>query len=276
MEYGENRVITDSSLLLEETPMFIFPSLLKFCTLFEAAILQQISYWIRIYSKKGKNYINGRTWVYISNNELAKQIKSCSVKTVNRSIKKLEEKGLVLSDNFNRNSRDRVKWYAIDYVKLQSLLGEGIAVRQPVQFEQDNLSNSLYKNKRKLKNEYTQMDNIQNNHPHVTIIEFIEIYQNEIYPDYIKKEHYTLTDVQRGSVYDNLLYFSVEYLGLDDKKYDVFQEEIVEYLSVMANLFLRNIRNSDFSIIHFSQKDILVNRYHEYFRKLDNDYLNKE
>ncbi|WP_227888988.1 conserved phage C-terminal domain-containing protein [Cytobacillus oceanisediminis] len=47
-----------------------------------------------------------------------------SLSTIKRTIAILEEKGYLLSDNFNAHNWDQTKWYSIDYEKLREIEGE--------------------------------------------------------------------------------------------------------------------------------------------------------
>lgn len=101
-------------LLIEEPPLQVLPSLAKEIGLNEALILQQIHYWLL----KSDKDIDGRTWTYNSYPDWQKQFPFFSTKTIQRTFKSLEDKGLVITGNYNKMTIDRTKWYSIDYEAL--------------------------------------------------------------------------------------------------------------------------------------------------------------
>lgn len=103
-----------SSLLIDEYPLLVLPSLAEEIGLNEAIVLQQIHFWL---SKK-KNFIDGRYWVFNSYEDWSKQFPFWSVSTIRRIFGKLEDHGLVISGNYNKMGADRTKWYSIDYEKI--------------------------------------------------------------------------------------------------------------------------------------------------------------
>ncbi|GET11643.1 hypothetical protein SN811_01430 [Ligilactobacillus agilis] len=107
-----------SNLLFDERPLVIQPTLAKLLgSLDEAVILQQIHYWL----EKKTNIKDGRSWVYNSMTDWQKQFPWLSLKTVKRKFKSLEDKGLLITANYNQYKFDRTKWYSIDYQNLLKL-----------------------------------------------------------------------------------------------------------------------------------------------------------
>ncbi|MBI0580693.1 conserved phage C-terminal domain-containing protein [Neobacillus cucumis] len=106
-----------SSLLLNESPMIVLPSLVKKIGLNEAIILQQIHYWIQ----KSSHVIEGKTWIYNTYQQWHQQFSFWSLSTIKRTIRSLEDQGLLLSGNWNRSKMDHTKWYTIDYERLATL-----------------------------------------------------------------------------------------------------------------------------------------------------------
>lgn len=110
-----------SKLLINESPILFQPSLaavLGDANL--AIIIQQVHYW----SERSSKEIDGHKWVYNSIADWHKQFPWLSVDTVKRGFNKLEEKGLLISGNYNKLKFDRTKWYAIDYGKLNQCISE--------------------------------------------------------------------------------------------------------------------------------------------------------
>ncbi len=90
----------------------------------ESALLVQIDFWIQQgASDPAKHLRDGRLWTYQSVRGMAEKIKFLSKDQVDRAIKALEERGLIVIGNYNQRSGDRTRWLAIDHeacARLQS------------------------------------------------------------------------------------------------------------------------------------------------------------
>lgn len=108
-----------SNLLISEPPLIVQPSLAKeLNSLDEAVLLQQIHYWLQ----KSTNVKEGHRWVYNSMSEWLKQfpwVKSRT--TMTKYFNDLEERGIIITGNFNKAGFDKTKWYRIDYSTLSDL-----------------------------------------------------------------------------------------------------------------------------------------------------------
>lgn len=115
------------NLLLDDRPLVIQPKLAELLgDLDEAVILQQIHYWL----VKNANIKDGYSWVYNSMVEWNKQFPWLSLKTLKRKFKSLEDKGLLITGNYNKAKFDRTKWYRIDYDAFSSL-GNALGQNDP-------------------------------------------------------------------------------------------------------------------------------------------------
>lgn len=86
----------------------------------EAIVLQQLNYWL--HSNIAKK-IDGRMWIYNTFENWQKDnFPWLSVRTVRRIFTNLEEKGLILTGNFNKAGFDKTKWYSIDEDALNDLM----------------------------------------------------------------------------------------------------------------------------------------------------------
>jgi hypothetical protein len=91
----------------------------------EAIVLNQLNYWLEINKKAEKNLIDGKYWVYNSYSDWRiNNFPYWSEKTIQRTFTRLENKGVVLSANYNKLAIDKTKWYTIDTKKLQELVDE--------------------------------------------------------------------------------------------------------------------------------------------------------
>ncbi len=108
--------------LFDEQPILANKTLVREIGLNEALILQQVNYWIEINKKSGKNYHDGKYWTYNSIRVWQeKDFDYMSVDTVKRTFSKLEKVGYLLVGNYNKDPRDKTKWYTINNEKLEKL-----------------------------------------------------------------------------------------------------------------------------------------------------------
>lgn len=107
----------------------------------EAIVLNQLNYWLGINRKAGKNFIDDRYWVYNSYSDWkAKDFPYWSEKTIQRTFTRLENKGVVVSANYNKLGIDKTKWYTIDTEKLQKLVDEFNSDEDKMTNRQDNMT----------------------------------------------------------------------------------------------------------------------------------------
>ncbi|MCG0854568.1 phage replication initiation protein [Lactiplantibacillus plantarum] len=106
------------SLLIDEPPLQVLPSLaISLDSADKALILQQIHYWLN----RSNNVRDGFRWIYNSAAKWHEQFPWLSEKTIQRYLKDLEKRGLLITGNYNKAKFDRTKWYRIDYDALDNL-----------------------------------------------------------------------------------------------------------------------------------------------------------
>lgn len=89
----------------------------------ESIVLNQLNYWLEINRKADKHFIDGRYWVYNTYNDWkTENFPYWSEKTIQRTFTRLENKGIVISANYNKSGIDKTKWYTIDYDKLEEIV----------------------------------------------------------------------------------------------------------------------------------------------------------
>ena len=138
-----------SMYLFDDTPIVVNTTLANEIGLNEAIVLQQINYWIEINKRAGKNYYDGKYWTYNSIKSWhEKNFKFLSVETVRRVFTKLEKSGFIITGNYNKDPRDKTKWYTINDKKLEELYFE-------VEDRKKRLENEKLK-----ENGFTQTDNV--------------------------------------------------------------------------------------------------------------------
>lgn len=104
----------------------------------EAIILNQLNYWLEINKKADKNFIDGKYWVYNSYAEWRENdFPYWSEKTIQRTFTRLENKGIVISANYNKMCIDKTKWYSIDFEVLEEMIK---AYDSNKIFEEDKMS----------------------------------------------------------------------------------------------------------------------------------------
>ena len=131
------------SLLVDEYPLIVLPSLAKEIGLNEAIMLQQIHFWLG----KKKHYRDGRYWIYNTYDGWVEQFPFWSKSTIRRAITSLEKQNLLLVGNYNKAGFDNTKWYTINYQQIKSVSRPSVQNEQtecskwtdaPVQNEQTN------------------------------------------------------------------------------------------------------------------------------------------
>jgi len=113
-----------SKLLFDEKPIVLSRALSRILGPSRAIALQQIHYWCeksKDFANPSEHFIDGKWWVYNTYQEWTKQFAIGSERTVRRTLKDLEAKGLLLVGNHNRNKSIQTNWYAINHEKLDEL-----------------------------------------------------------------------------------------------------------------------------------------------------------
>ena len=115
------------NLLISEPPLQVIPSLaVALKNSDKAIILQQIHYWLQ----RSNNIVDGHRWVFNTAKGWQKQFPWITAKTVQRYLKDLCDRGLLITANYNKANFDRTKWYRIDYDALDKL-GNSIGTNSP-------------------------------------------------------------------------------------------------------------------------------------------------
>lgn len=110
------------TILGDEYPILVDRKLARILGVNEAMVMQHIHYWLVKNEEKKVNYKEGRYWTFKSIKQWHNdEFDFWSESTLRRIFISLEEKGLLLVNNFNKKGFDKTKWYSIDYEKLYSL-----------------------------------------------------------------------------------------------------------------------------------------------------------
>lgn len=110
-------------ILLEQDKCLVLqPELAKLVGRSAALLFQQIHYWISSQTVKGTHY-EGKKWIYNTYEGWEADLRTISKTTINRSIRKLKDFGLIAVAQFWARRGNRTNHYTINYDRLDELLG---------------------------------------------------------------------------------------------------------------------------------------------------------
>lgn len=135
----------DSKYLINEDPIFFLPSLAVGVGLNEAILLQKIHGWLQCTPKE---HI-GRNWIYNSYRSWHEQLPFMSESTIKRAMKNLLDKGIIITNNFNKEKFDKTLWYSIDYEKLDEVVRTIDSVKMIQREYQNDITNTNNNNNNK-------------------------------------------------------------------------------------------------------------------------------
>jgi len=95
-------------------------SLAKIIGLNEALVLQRLDYWLTKPNVGIER--DGYKWVYNTYKQWQKNFPFLCIRTIKSIFHDLEEKGLIISAQYNKASWDRTKFYRINYQALDALI----------------------------------------------------------------------------------------------------------------------------------------------------------
>lgn len=133
-----------------------------------AILLKQMSLWINVNKRKGKNQYNGKTWTYNSSRDLSDKLPYFSAQVIKRTLLEMVRSGLLERGNFNKTAQDRTIWYTLTdkaeeliahctksnnalYENEQSIVQNGT-------MESTKLNNALFKNEPPLPSKDTSIN----------------------------------------------------------------------------------------------------------------------
>lgn len=133
----------------------------------EAILLKNLWFWIAKNKANEKHFYDGTYWTYNSIKAFGELFPYISEKTIIRSLKKLEELGIIKTGNYNKIAYDRTKWYAF------TSLGNSIMTKG--QMEDTKTGNGIDENSKAIPDINT---NINTNN--ITNAEIIKCYEENI------------------------------------------------------------------------------------------------
>lgn len=78
-----------------------------------AVIYQNIYFWVEKNKANERHYYDGTYWSYNSVKAFCELFPYMSNSQIRRALKTLEEKGYIITGNYNKVAYDRTKWYAL-------------------------------------------------------------------------------------------------------------------------------------------------------------------
>ncbi len=78
----------------------------------ESIMIANLQFWIRKNEANGKHFHDGRFWTYNSIDAFTKLFPFWTSRQIRRILKSLEEKGVIVTGNYNTSAYDRTTWYA--------------------------------------------------------------------------------------------------------------------------------------------------------------------
>jgi TFIIE alpha subunit len=108
-----------SSLLFDEPPLVVSPTLARVIGLQEAIVLQQIHYW----AAHSKTVHDGRRWVYNTYEEWAVQFPFWKPESIRKIVANLRDERLIDIEKLSSDRANRTNYYAINYDRLREIAG---------------------------------------------------------------------------------------------------------------------------------------------------------
>lgn len=78
-----------------------------------AIVYNHIFYWLKTNAAKNQGIMEGKVWMYETQQQIASFLDYLTVDVVKKCIIELVKKGYLIKGNFNKNSFDRTSWYTI-------------------------------------------------------------------------------------------------------------------------------------------------------------------
>ena len=201
----------------------------------KAHFINRLIYWL---SKCGRN-INGLSgkWIYNSTHEWANQL-NCSISTIKRLVKSLEEQGVITSKKVNAKRYNQTKWYSLNFNLLNNILNS-----------QDTKDNS-FKNKwtkRLVQNEPIIISNNRNNYTNTSSNEFKNSYSDFKEEDINFSNSLKESKAQQTSLTTDKNKLVEQMVGLWNKVFSYSISPIKAYVSKYNRKKLYNVLDNFFA-----------------------------
>ncbi len=87
----------------------------------EAIMIKNFQFWLEKNKANEKSYYEGRYWTYNSIGAFCKIFPFWSRDQIRYILKKLTDKGILISGNFNKSPYDKTLWYSLNEEKVEEL-----------------------------------------------------------------------------------------------------------------------------------------------------------
>ena len=99
-----------------------------------AVFISRLQFWIEKNAANDRHYHEGRYWTYNSLRAMEKLFPFWSRRQIERIVKKLKDKGVLLTANYARDSHDRTLFYALDEsISVKAAGGRSVTVNVTIQ-----------------------------------------------------------------------------------------------------------------------------------------------
>ena len=83
-----------------------------------AILIHHIQFWIEQNQRMKRNFYDGKTWMYQTQDEIAACYSYWNREKVQRILQKLQDLNVLVKGNYNKNSFDKTGWYAFENEKM--------------------------------------------------------------------------------------------------------------------------------------------------------------
>lgn len=80
----------------------------------EAILIENFQFWIGINQGNGVNLHEGRTWSFMTQQQLSDKFPFFKKKKIERLLESLCAQGIIIKGRFNKRKNDRTTWYAFN------------------------------------------------------------------------------------------------------------------------------------------------------------------
>ena len=213
----------------------------------EAVLLENINFWVAKNKANEKKFYDGFYWTYNSITALSKLFPYASRATIFRALHNLEDAGLILAGNYNKDASDKTKWYTL--TKKGELLLNGTETCQP-ESNAGSGNNVFHSETTPFQNETTPFQNETTPFQNETTLPYINTDINTDVNLTVSNDTVRRTDVQRVAEHWNQLSAygikPVSRISSGAKRFDMLRARIRTYGVEKIFEAIENIKKSSF------------------------------
>ena len=213
----------------------------------EAVLLENINFWVAKNKANEKKFYDGFYWTYNSITALSKLFPYASRATIFRALHNLEDAGLILAGNYNKDASDKTKWYTL--TKKGELLLNGTETCQP-ESNAGSGNNVFHSETTPFQNETTPFQNETTPFQNETTLPYINTDINTDVSLTVSNDTVRRTDVQRVAEHWNQLaaYGVKPVISINHgaKRFDMLRARVRSYGIDKILEAIENIKKSSF------------------------------